>query len=65
MPACVGVMVAMFIMWSGASVIIKIVKGFIKVLLSPEYAPFESEKGSLAVENGFVEFHRKQNQQSS
>ena len=55
----------MFIMWSGASVIIKIVKGFIKVLLSPEYAPFESEKGSLAVENGFVEFHRKQNQQSS
>ena len=35
------------------------------LILSPEYSPCGSEKGSLAVENGLVKFHRKQNQQSS
>ena len=50
-----GVMVAMFIMRSGASVIFK-----------SRIFSLQVGKGfRLAVEIGLVEFHRKQNQQSS
>ena len=46
----------MFIMRSGA---------LYSVIIWSRISPCGSEKGSLAVENGLVEFQKKQNQQSS